>query len=80
MTKHKKKTEIEISDEILRKSLPKAAEVLISLLESKDTLVRAHAAAYILGDVLIGMPFIFQLERAFMVFGYGFQSGHKSGV
>ena len=47
MTKHKKKTEIEISDEILRKSLPKAAEVLISLLESKDTLVRAHAAAYI---------------------------------
>lgn len=47
MTKHKKKTEIEISDEILKKSLPKAAEVLISLLESKDTLVRAHAAAYI---------------------------------
>ena len=47
MTKHKKKTEIEISDEILKKNLPKAAEVLISLLESKDTLVRAHAAAYI---------------------------------
>lgn len=48
MTKHKKKTEIEISDEILKKSLPKAAEVLISLLESKDALVRAHAAAYII--------------------------------
>ena len=52
MTKHKKKTEIEISDEILRKSLPKAAEVLISLLESKDTLVRAHAAAYIVEWVI----------------------------
>ena len=47
MTKHKKKTEIEIADEIIRKNMPKAAEVLISLLESKDTLVRAHAAAYI---------------------------------
>ena len=47
MTKHKNKTEIEIADEIIRKNMPKAAEVLISLLESKDTLVRAHAAAYI---------------------------------
>ena len=47
MTKHKKETEIEIADEIIRKNMPKAAEVLISLLESKDTLIRAHAAAYI---------------------------------
>lgn len=48
MTKHKKKTEIEIADEIIRKNMPKAAEVLISLLESKDAEVRAHAAAYII--------------------------------
>jgi len=48
MTKHKKKTEIEIADEIIRKNMPKAAEVLISLLESKDVGVRAHAAAYII--------------------------------
>ena len=48
MTKHKKKTEIEIADEIIRKNMPKAAEVLISLLESKDVVVRAHAAAYII--------------------------------
>ena len=48
MAKHKKKTEVEISDEILKKNLPKAAEVLISLLESKDAEVRAHAAAYII--------------------------------
>ena len=34
----------------------------------------------ILGDVLVGMPFIFQLERALMVFGYVFQFGHKSCV
>ncbi len=57
MTKHKKKTEIEISDEILRKNLPKAAEVLISLLESKDTLVRAQAAAYIVERVT-GRPLL----------------------
>ena len=57
MTKHKKRTEIEISDEILRKSLPKAAEVLISLLESKDTLVRAQAAAYIVERVT-GRPLL----------------------
>jgi len=48
MTKHKKKTEIEISDEILKKNLPKAAKVLVSLLESKDVEVRARAAAYII--------------------------------
>ncbi len=48
MTKHKKKTEIEIADEIIRKNMPKAAEVLISLLESKDKIVRAQAAAYII--------------------------------
>lgn len=57
MTKHKKKTEIEISDEILKKNLPKAAEVLISLLESKDTLVRAQAAAYIVERVT-GSPLL----------------------
>ena len=57
MTKHKKKTEIEISYEILRKSLPKAAEVLISLLESKDTLVRAHVAAYIV-EWVTGRPLL----------------------
>jgi HEAT repeat protein len=57
MTKHKKKTEIEISDEILQKNLPKAAEVLISLLESKDTLVRAQAAAYIVERVT-GRPLL----------------------
>ena len=51
MTKHKKKTEIEIADEIIRKNMPKAAEVLISLLESKDVEVRAHAAAYIIERV-----------------------------
>ena len=48
MTKHKKKTEIEIADEIILKNMPKAAEVLVSLLESKDKVVRAHAAAYII--------------------------------
>lgn len=48
MTKYKKKTEIEIADEIIRKNMPKAAEVLVSLLESKDVEVRAHAAAYII--------------------------------
>lgn len=57
MTKHKKKTEIVISDEILKKNLPKAAEVLISLLESKDTLVRAQAAAYIVERVT-GRPLL----------------------
>ena len=57
MTKHKKKTEIEISDETLRKSLPKAAEVLVSLLESKDTLVRAQAAAYII-EWVTGRPLL----------------------
>ncbi|MBU1038970.1 hypothetical protein KKC17_01920 [Patescibacteria group bacterium] len=51
MSKHKKKTEVEISDEILKKNLPKAAKVLISLLESKDVEVRAHAAAYIIERV-----------------------------
>ena len=57
MTKHKKKTEIEIADEILRKSMPKAAEVLISLLESKDKVVRAHAAAYII-EWVTGRPLL----------------------
>ena len=57
MTKHKKKTEIEIADEILRKNMPKAAEVLISLLESKDTLVRAQAAAYII-EQTTGRPLL----------------------
>jgi len=57
MTKHKKKTEIEISDEILRKGLPKAAEVLVSLLESKDKVVRAHAAAYIV-EWVTGRPLL----------------------
>ena len=31
----------------------------------------------ILGDVLIGIAFIFQLKCALMVFGYVFQLGHK---
>ncbi len=57
MTKHKKKPEIEIADEIIRKNMPKAAEVLISLLESKDTLVQAHAAAYIVERVT-GRPLL----------------------
>ncbi len=57
MTKHKKKTEIEISDEILRKGLPKAAEVLVSLLESTDKVVRAHAAAYIV-EWVTGRPLL----------------------
>jgi HEAT repeat protein len=57
MTKHKKKTEIEIADEIIRKNMPKAAEVLISLLESKDAVVRAHAAAYIVERVT-GRPLL----------------------
>ena len=57
MTKHKKKTEVEISDKILKKNLPKAAEVLISLLESKDMLVRAQAAAYIVERVT-GRPLL----------------------
>lgn len=57
MTNRKKKTEIEISDEILKKNLPKAAEVLVSLLESKDTLVRAQAAAYIIERVT-GRPIL----------------------
>lgn len=48
MTNHKKKTEIEIADEIIRKNMPKAAKVLISLLGSKDKVVRAQAAAYII--------------------------------
>ena len=55
MTKHKKKTEIEIADEIIRKNMPKAAEVLISLLESKDAVVRAEAAAYIV-EWVTGRP------------------------
>ena len=57
MTKHKKKTEIEIADEIIRKNMPKAAEVLISLLESKDKVVRAQAAAYIVERVT-GRPLL----------------------
>lgn len=57
MTNRKKKTEIEISDEILKKNLPKAAEVLVSLLESKDTLVRAQAAAYLIERVT-GRPLL----------------------
>lgn len=57
MTNQKKKTEIEISDEILKKNLPKAAEVLVSLLESKDTLVRAQAAAYLIERVT-GRPLL----------------------
>ena len=57
MTKHKKKTEIEISDEILRKGLPKAAEVLVSLLESKGKAVRAHAAAYFV-EWVTGRPLL----------------------
>ncbi len=57
MTKHKKKTEIEIADEIIRKNMPKAAEVLISLLESKDKVVRAHAAAYII-EWVTGRPLL----------------------
>ena len=31
----------------------------------------------ILGDVLVGIAFIFQLERTLVVFGYVFQLGHK---
>lgn len=57
MTNRNKKTEIEISDEILKKNLPKAAEVLVSLLESKDTLVRAQAAAYLIERVT-GRPLL----------------------
>jgi len=57
MTKHKKKTEIEIADEIIRKNMPKAAEVLISLLESKNIEARAHAAAYIIERVT-GRPLL----------------------
>lgn len=57
MTKHKKKTKIEIADDIIRKNMPKAAEVLISLLESKDTLVRAQAAAYII-EQTTGRPIL----------------------
>ena len=57
MTKHKKKTEIEIADEIIRKNMPKAAKVLISLLESKDAVVRAEAAAYIV-EWVTGRPLL----------------------
>ena len=57
MTKHKKRTEIEIADEIIRKNMPKAAEVLISLLESKDAVVRAEAAAYIV-EWVTGRPLL----------------------
>lgn len=57
MTNRKEKTEIGISDEILKKNLPKAAEVLVSLLESKDTLVRAQAAAYLIERVT-GRPLL----------------------
>lgn len=57
MTRRKKKTEIEIADEIIRKNMPKAAEVLISLLESKDTVVRAEAAAYIV-EWVTGRPLL----------------------
>lgn len=57
MTNRKKKTGIEISDDILKKNLPKAAEVLVSLLESKDTLARAQAAAYLIERVT-GRPLL----------------------
>jgi hypothetical protein len=51
MNKTKSKTPIEKSDEIFRKNLMKAARTLVSLLDSKDEVVRLSATEYILKKI-----------------------------
>jgi len=51
MSKTKSKTPLEKSDEIFKKNLTKAARTLVSLLDSKDEVVRLSATEYILKKI-----------------------------
>ena len=51
MNKTKSKSPIEKSDEIFKKNLMKAARTLVSLLDSKDEVVRLSATEYILKKI-----------------------------
>lgn len=62
MNKAKLKTPVDKSDEIFKKNLTKAAKTLVSLLDSKDEVVRLSATEYILKK-LTEQPIIIVIDK-----------------
>ena len=62
MNKAKSKKPIEKSDEIFKKNLIKAAKTLVSLLDSKDEVVRLSATEYIIKKIT-EQPTIIVIDR-----------------
>ena len=62
MKKSQRKTPIEQSDEIFEKNLVKAAETMISLLNSRDERVRMSATNYVI-EKITSRPNILVVDR-----------------
>ncbi len=62
MKKSQRKTPIEQSDEIFEKNLVKAAETMISLLNSRDERVRMSATNYVI-EKITSRPIILVVDR-----------------
>lgn len=62
MKKSQRKTPIEQSDEIFEKNLVKAAETMISLLNSRDERVRMSATNYVI-EKITSRPIILVVDK-----------------